>query len=159
MKIIIKSNFQDFAKRMNESPKNIRKLLPIHIFRALTLIEARMKQNIRSRLNVITGTLLNSVQKEMRVNGDGSIEGSVGPQNVPYAGVQEFGHTFPARFIKPRNKLALKWTANGKTFFSKGHEIPSFTVKGVRYMRDAIDQSEKEIEDELKLFLEKALVE
>ena len=157
MKIIIKSNLKDFAARMNETPKNVRKLLPIHIFRALTIIESRMKQNIRTRLNVITGSLLNSVQKEMKVNGDGSIEGSVGPQNVPYAAVQEYGHTFPARFLKPRNKLALKWTSGGKTFFSKGHQMPSFTVKGVRYMRDAIDDSTKQIEEELKLFLEKAM--
>lgn len=152
MKIVIKSNLREFVKGLEKNANDINKLLPQQIFRALTLIEVRMKQNIRERLNVRSGSLLNSPQKEMTVKGN-VIEGSVGPQGVPYAGVQEYGHTFPARFIKPRNKLALKWGSGGKTFFSKGHKIPSFTVPGVHYMRDAVKDMAPIIERDLELFI------
>lgn len=156
MKIIIKSNLKDFTKELREDAKDIRDLLPQQIFRALTLIEVKMKQNIRERLNVRSGSLLNSPQKEMKVNGN-IIEGSVGPKGVPYAAVQEYGHTFPAKYIEPRNKLALKWESRGKTFFSKGHMIPSFKVPGVHYMRDAVKEMAPKIEQELGLFIEQQL--
>lgn len=156
MKIVIKSNIKDFVKSLEEDSKDINKLLPKQIFRALTLIETKMKQNIRERLNVRSGSLLNSPQKDMTIKGN-VVEGSVGPKGIPYAAVQEYGHTFPARFVEPRNKLALKWSSGGKTFFSKGHKIPSFTVPGVHYMRDAVNDMAPKIEEELGIFIEKQL--
>lgn len=158
MKVLIKSNLQKKFAELNKAGENINRLMPKQIFRALTLLETAMKQNIRTDLNVRSGTLLNSVQKDLRKVGPNEWEGEVGPSgNVPYAGVQNWGHTFPARFVAPRNKLALKWTSGGKTFFSKGHTIPSFKVPGVHYLENAIEMVNDKIEKDLGIFIEDQL--
>lgn len=157
MKVIIRQNLGEMIKDLEESGDNVSKLLPKTIFRALTLIEAQIKQNIRSTFNIGTGGLINSIQKEMSVDG-GTVTGSVGSEGVPYAAAQEFGAIIPARFVAPRNKLALKWGSGSQVFFSKGHTIPSFELPARPYIQPAIDKLvpiiteniSKMIEDELK---------
>lgn len=157
MKVVVKSNLSQKIAELESSGEDINKLLPTHIFRALTLLETAMKQNIRSDLNVRSGTLLNSVDKELKFKNVQEWEGRVGPSgNVPYAGIQNWGGTVPARFVAPRNKLALKWEKNGKTFFSKGHTIPSFEIKGVHYLENAVEKVADKIEKDLGIFIEKA---
>jgi phage gpG-like protein len=156
MKVVIKSNFKEKMKELAQSGANIKRLLPQQIFRALTILEAQIKQNIRTTFTMRTGTLLNSVQKDMVVNGN-EITGTVGPENVPYAAIHEYGGTIPERFVAPRHKLALKWTVGNKTFFSKGHTIPSFEMPKRPYVAPAIEMSADKIERELGLFIEKEL--
>lgn len=156
MKIVIKTNLKETIKELEKGGKNIKKVLPSTIFRALSLLEAQIKQNIRTNLNVRSGTLLNSVQKDMKVKGN-VVEGSVGPRGVPYAAIHEYGGTIPERFVAPRNKLALKWSSGGDTFFSKGHTIPSFDIKARPYMQPAIDKLVPEITENLGVMFEKAM--
>lgn len=156
MKILIKENLRQSIKEIEKSGKNIKRLLPITIFRALTLLEAQIKQNIRSTFTMRSGTLFNSVQKDMTIKGN-VVTGSVGPEGVPYAAAQEFGATIPERFVAPRNKLALKWESGGKTFFSKGHTIPSFELPAKPYMQPAIDKLIPIISKNLGLMIEDEL--
>jgi hypothetical protein len=156
MKIIIKENLRDKLKSLDDSGKNISKLLPKTIFTALTLLEAQIKQNIRTTFTMRSGSLLNSVQKNIEIKGN-EVIGSVGPEGVPYAAAQEYGATIPERFVAPRNKLSLKWEQNGKTFFSKGHKIPSFELPARPYMQPAIDKLVPIITENLNLMVEKEL--
>ena len=156
MKIIIKENLKNQIKDIEKNAEKANKLLPTTVFRALTLIETQIKQNIRQTFNIGSGALLNSVQKNMKVTPEG-VEGSVGPEGVPYAAAQEYGATIPERFVAPRNKLALKWEQNGKTFFSKGHRIPSFELPAKPYVQPAVDKLVPEITKNLGLLLEKSL--
>ncbi|MCH9664417.1 MAG: hypothetical protein K0U41_01035 [Gammaproteobacteria bacterium] len=156
MKVSINLAIKSYLQSSDKSFKDARSKLALFLFKSLGKIEVRMKENIRTRLNVRSGSLLNSPQREVKKTVSG-VRGTMGPEGVPYAGVQEFGHTFPARYVKPRNKLALKWSANGGTFFSKGHTIPSFEVKGVHYMEDAIKDTVDIIEQDYAKLIEDTL--
>lgn len=158
MKVVIKTNLQDRIKEFKESGQDINKLMPKQIFRALTLLETAMKQRLRTDLNVRSGTLLNSVQKELDFTSPTEFEGRVGPSgNVPYAAIQNWGGIIPERFVAPRNKLALSWVSDGQRFFSKGHTLPSFEIKGVKYLEGAVEDVADKIEKELGLFIEKTI--
>lgn len=125
------------------------------MFRALMMLEAAIKQNIRSRsgLRVRSGNLLNSILKEVQED-SGIVIGKIGPYNVPYAAVHEFGHNFPARMIKPRYTKALKWVgSNGEDWFSQGHQIPAFRVPARPYLRPALEEQAEAIREKFGLFL------
>lgn len=65
-------------------------------------------------------------------------------EDVEYAAVHNFGHTFPPMTIKPKKKKALHW--GGKPgFFSKGHQIPSRRVPARPFMRDLSESAHKKI--------------
>lgn len=158
MKILIKENLRDSIKDIEKSGQNVRQIVPKTIFRALTLLEAQIKQNIRNTFTNRSGTLFNSVQKDLKIKKN-IVTGSVGPEGVPYAGAHEFGATIPARFVAPRNKLALKWTQGNKVFFSKGHTIPSFELPARPYIQPAVDKLLPIITEDLELTIQKALEE
>ena len=156
LKVLVKSDIKEKAKELRKTGQNVKKELPREVFKTLTKLEASIKNNIRRRsgLNVRSGTLLNSVQKEMKVNGD-TIEGTVGPKGVPYAAVHEFGADMPARTITPRNAKALRWfDSSGNAIFAKRVEIPSFRVPARPYLQPAIDEISPELEDKFGLFIE-----
>jgi len=156
MKIIIKQNLAKKISDLEKSGKDINKLLPSTIFRALSLIETQIKQNIRTTFTNRSGTLFNSIQKDIKIDGN-VVTGSVGPEGVPYAAIHEFGGTIPERFVAPRNKLALKFSSGGKTFFSKGHTIPSFDMPARPYIQPAVDKWIPFITEDLSLMIEKEL--
>jgi len=62
----------------------------------------------------------------------GLVVGSFGidENEVPYAAIHDQGGVIPRRFVKPRNKKALRWinVASGKAFFSKGHFVGPITM-------------------------------
>jgi phage gpG-like protein len=157
MSIIAKINKEELeklGKSIDSELVKYRKELKINMFRVLQILDAAIKQNIRVRsgLHVRSGTLLNSIMIQVLEVGN-NIVGQIGPSNVPYAAVQEFGHTFPARFIKPRNAKVLHWVANGKHFFSKGHELPAFRVPARPYMRPALEEQRERIAEKFGIFL------
>lgn len=157
MKVVVKSNLAETIKSLEDAGENMNNMFPKKVFRVLSLLEAAMKNNIRTDLNVRSGTLLNSVQKDIKVSGN-TIIGTVGPEgNVPYAAAQNYGHVYPERFVAPQRKLALKWSSGGKTFFSKGHTIPSFEIKGVFYVENAVEQVSSKIDKELTDMIEKTI--
>lgn len=164
LKVVVKDNVRRSMRELDKSAKEVVRELPSEVFRALSLLEAEIKQNLRqgSGLRVVTGTLLNSVQKNIevkRTGGNLEVIGSVGPEGVPYAPVHEFGHKFPARRVEPRNAKVLAWEQGGKTFFSKGHTIPSFEVPARPYISPAVEKWQPIIEDKFALFVEKMFKE
>ena len=160
MKVLIKTDLADYIKEVKATGKAVEDQLFKETFRALSIIEIEAKNNLRSRsgLNVISGTLLNSIEKEITKTRDG-VEGFVGPnERVPYAAVHEFGHIFDARFVAPRNRIALRFiAANGEVAFSKGHIIPSFEVEARPYMQPALERAAPIIEAKFGLFVDTIL--
>lgn len=159
MKIFLTTDAQKVAKQLGDDGENIDKAMIFAIFRAMSILDAEIRQNIRSRsgLHVRTGTLLNSIQQRIFL-GKGVVRGEIGPKNVPYAAIHEFGGTIAARFVRPIRKQALKFTDKGGfTRFSKGHWIPQITIPKRAYMEPAIRGSADRITEVFGVFVEGAL--
>lgn len=90
-------------QRIQDGLEIYEKTMAFQVMRALTILEAQIKQNIRkdAGLHVRTGALLNSVYKKVTIQG-GAVIGEVGTQGVPYARIHEMGGT-----IFPVNKKFL----------------------------------------------------
>lgn len=132
-----------------------RRGLRLEMWRAVRLLEAAIKHNVRRRsgLNVRTGALLNSIQSQVVDEGE-EIVGYVGSYGVPYAAVHEFGHNFPARMVLPRFKKALHWVgSDGKDFFSRGHQIGPYRVPARPYIRPALEENKEKIFERFRLFM------
>lgn len=104
MKINVSASADDVIKSLQGQMVQYQKQLSEQVFRALTLIEAQVKQNIRSGsgLQVRTGSLLNSITKDIITNRQGYIVGEVASEGVIYAAIHEFGG-----IIKPVTKQFL----------------------------------------------------
>ena len=159
MKIILKTDANKFVKQMDKDVLVIEKAMQFAMFRAMSILEAEIKQNIRGRsgLRVQTGTLLNSIQRKIFL-GNGEVSGEIGPRNVPYAAIHEFGGTIPARFVAPIRKKAIRFFDKGGTArFSKGHLIPATTIPARPYLAPAISATADQIADVFGIFIEDAL--
>ena len=159
MKFILNTNAEKIAKQLEKDSKSINKAMQFAIFRSMAILDAEIKQNIRSRsgLHVRTGTLLNSIQQKIFL-GNGVVKGEIGPRNVPYAAIHEFGGTIPARFVSPVRKKALKFfSKDGIARFSKGHTVPSITIPKRPYMAPAAAAKADEIAEVFAVFIEDAL--
>jgi phage gpG-like protein len=159
MRILIADNIAEVAKSLEKKSEAIKEGSVVQLYNALTLLEASIKQNIRSRsgLNVRTGTLLNSVQKHIKSQAN-IHSGTVGPENVPYAAIHEYGGVIPEKRIEPRHGRALKWMgADGSVMFSKGHTIPSFQIRARPYLQPAMDEHIETIRNNFSLFIKKTM--
>jgi phage gpG-like protein len=148
------SQISQAAKGLEKNVDLYRKGLRLQLARALSILDAAIKQNIRQRsgLRVRTGSLLNSIMQEIVEDGV-NLVGQIGPHNIPYAAVHEFGHTFKARRVEPRNASVLAWMGKNGPAFSMGHEIGPFTVPARPYLRPALDQTKDLIAERFSLFL------
>jgi len=156
MKLILKENLRAEIDALRRNQKEFQKDLPLEMFRVFSIFKAAVQQNIRTRMNVVTGFLLNSPQIDIKVEKD-KVIGTLQIQNVPYAAAQEFGHEFLPVFISPRHKKALSWIQDGKRRFSKGHVIgrkKKRIIKPKHYFRDGIQDNIENVRKRLQLFSE-----
>lgn len=159
MKILLTENIQEVVDKLNAKADEIQKGTQVQMYQALSILEAAIKQNIRSRsgLKVRSGSLLNSIQKEIKIE-NGKVVGRIGPENIPYAAIHEYGGTIPAKRIEPRHTKALRWLGtNGTFFFSKGHEIPAFNIKARPYLEPAMKEKGEEIRQGFAVFINKIM--
>lgn len=143
------------AEQLGEEGETYRRSLVLQMWRAMRIIEAAVKQNVRSRsgLKVRSGTLLNSIMTQVEVYSK-VIIGRVGPSGVPYSGVHEFGHDFKARKVEPRLSKVLAWRVGGQSFFSKGHDMPAFRVPARPYLEPAMVENRDLIMEKFGIFLQ-----
>lgn len=100
MGIKIETNAKETLEQLRESVESYKKLLSFQIFRALTVIEANIKNQLRgpSGLKRRTGRLLNTWGETKKIEESGnSITGSMSSAGVPYAAIHEFGGTIVAK--------------------------------------------------------------
>lgn len=150
-------------KELNDSLKVYQKNLKKTVFRALTLIESEILQNLRSRsgLKVRSGSLLNSVgaSKQVNVESDGTVTGQIGSQGVPYAAIHEFGGTTKPHAIEPRNKKALSFQGNNGHVFARFVNHPGSKIPARPYLRPALAAKKDEIFEVFGLMLSAAFKE
>jgi phage gpG-like protein len=189
IKVTITNNADELRKELESDLVQYRKDIKLRVFRALTLLETEIIQQIRRKagLHVRTGALLNSISSSKRIllDSGGMVVGEIGPENIKYAAIHEFGGT-----IKPVNKqfLAIPIGANrrpdgmarittqelmgglGKSFIrdgiiylDEGKKITpmfklqrSVTIPARPYLSTALKAQEENIVKEFGLFLKAA---
>lgn len=159
MKIILKDNISEVVRNLEEKANAITTGTVVEMYRAMSILEAAIKQNIRVRsgLKVRSGSLLNSIQKEVTINGN-QVVGKIGPENIPYAAIHEYGGTIPARRIEPRHSKALKWMGtNGQFWFSKGHDLPAAVIPARPYLEPAMEEKAEIIRERFATFITKVM--
>jgi len=154
LKIVLKSNIQEVVRDLESKSDAITKGTVIQMYQAMTILEAAIKQNIRVRsgLKVRSGSLLNSIQKEVLINGN-QVTGKIGPENIPYAAIHEYGGEIPARRIEPRHAKALRWMGPNGILFSKGHEIPEAKIPARPYLEPALTEKADIIREKFAMFI------
>lgn len=134
--------------------------LTASVWRALTILEAEILQNIRSKsgLKVRSGSLLNSIgaSKKVETKGDGTVEGTIGPQGIPYAAIHEFGGRTSPHKIEPRNRQALKFMGNNGETFAKFVNHPGSNIPARPYLRPAMENKADFILKEFGLMIKTA---
>lgn len=160
MAIEVSSNAEEVAKRLLDQAAKMRQELKFTVFRALTLLEGEILQNLRGRsgLKVRTGNLLNSIGASKKVidNGD-TVEGEIGPQGVAYAAIHEFGGKTSPHRIDVRNRRALKFVGNaGADVFARFVNHPGSQIPARPYLRPALAAKEDQIMRDFGLFISAA---
>ena len=156
MRIVLKDNIGQVIRDMDKGVDALARGNVIAMYRAMTVLEAQIKQNIRSKsgLKVRSGSLLNSVQKDVTIQ-DNNVIGRVGPENIVYAAIHEYGGIIPARKIEPRNAKALSWMGPEGRIFSKGHMLPETKIPARPYLQPAFEDKMEYIREQFKLNIQK----
>lgn len=106
LRISVESNQKAVTDLLMQQLADVQKNLQKEVFKAMTLLERQIVDNIRKNagLQVRTGKLMNSIgaSKKVTIESDGSVTGEIGPQGVPYAAIHEYGGT-----IVPKTAGAL----------------------------------------------------
>lgn len=156
MAITSDNNGEQLRKELEAQLKDFNKGLSLQVFRALTLLEAEILQNIRSRsgLRVRSGALLNSIGASKKVfEENGAVVGQIGPQGIPYAAIHEFGGTTRAHVIRPRNAKVLAFQMGGANVFARFVNHPGSVIPARPYLRPALAAKQDEILKTFGLFL------
>lgn len=159
MKVEVTSNAEEVMKSLLARTQAYRQNLRAQMFRALTLLEAEILMNIRSKsgLKVRTGALLNSIGATKKVVDDGhNISGEIGSEGVPYAQIHEHGGTTKAHKIYPRNAQALAFRFGGKNVFAAFVNHPGSKIPARPFLRPALAAKQDEIMKNFGLFIEAA---
>ena len=160
MKVEITSNIKEVIDSMKASVAHIRSKTKLTVFNALTILEAEIMQNIRSRsgLKVRSGALLNSVPatKGVTEESDGSVSGTIGSQGVPYAAIHEFGGTTRPHDIYPRNKKSLRFMGSQGETFARFVKHPGSKIPARPFIRPALAAKQQEILETFGIMIEAA---
>lgn len=100
MDIKVETNAQATIDQLRENIAAYKKLLSFQIFRALTVIEANIKNQLRgpSGLKRRTGRLFNTWGETKKVTETAnSVVGELSSAGVPYAAIHEFGGVIKAK--------------------------------------------------------------
>jgi len=94
-----------------------------------------------------TRTLARSIHSEVKSSSRDRVEIDTGPDDLPYAAMQEFGGT-----IRPKTAKALRFEINGQIVFAQVVHIPAHP-----YMRPAMDENITEVTEEIRAALEQLI--
>jgi HK97 gp10 family phage protein len=114
------------------------------------IIEAHAKINLENRpLKTTTGNLKNSIQSQIDSTSRTNATASVGPRNVVYAAIQEFGG-----IINAREGGYLRFQIDGQWI-----TVRSVTIPARPYLRPALDENKDEIREAIMTTLDRRIQE
>jgi len=131
----------------------LRERLETLMFKLRDLVE----DNIRTRLNSVSGNLAENVEVEIIDEGL-SISGRVYISGVPYAQAQESGGFTPAHYIYPQNgKILAFMAASGDKVFATRVFHPGARIPAKHFMRDAYREISPKITNSLYYYMVRKL--
>lgn len=113
-------------------------------------LEARIKANLSGEiLKTRSGALLGSISSDL--DDDGShVTVTAESDDVPYAGILEFGGKTAAHTIVATKAKALAFIADGARRFARLVHHPGSSIRATAFMGSALDAMTDEIEGGLK---------
>jgi phage gpG-like protein len=113
-------------------------------------LEAQVRANLSGAiLRSRSGVLLNSISSDLEDDGS-AFTASVESDNVPYAGILEYGGKTAAHDIVPSKAKVLAFFTGGTQRFARIVHHPGSVIRAFAYMGSALDDLESEIEGGLK---------
>lgn len=120
-------------------------------------LEAQVIANLSGAiLTPRSGRLLGSIDSDLEDDGSGSMA-RVGSDDVPYAGILEYGGKTAAHDILPSKAKALAFVTGGAQRFAKIVHHPGSTIRAFAFMGSALDALQDDIETGLKAAVLEAL--
>ena len=113
-------------------------------------LEAQVIANLSGAiLTPRSGRLLGSIDSDLEDDGSGSMA-RVGSDDVPYAGILEYGGKTAAHDILPSKAKALAFVTGGAQRFARIVHHPGSTIRAFAFMGSALDDLQDDIETGLK---------
>jgi len=120
-------------------------------------LEAQVIANLSGAiLTPRSGRLLGSISSDVDDDGSGPAA-SIESDDVPYAGILEYGGKTAAHDILPSKAKALAFVTGGAQRFAKIVHHPGSTIRAFAFMGSALDDLQDEIETGLKAAVLEAL--
>lgn len=120
-------------------------------------LEAQVIANLSGAiLTPRSGRLLGSISSDVDDDGSGPAA-TVESDDVPYAGILEYGGKTAAHDILPSKAKALALVTGGAQRFAKIVHHPGSTIRAFAFMGSALDDLQDEIETGLKAAVLEAL--
>ncbi|WP_297299234.1 hypothetical protein [uncultured Methylovirgula sp.] len=120
-------------------------------------LEAQVIANLSGAiLTPRSGRLLGSIDSDLEDDGSGSMA-RVGSDDVPYAGILEYGGKTAAHDILPSKAKTLAFVTGGAQRFAKIVHHPGSTIRAFAFMGSALDALQDDIETGLKAAVLEAL--
>lgn len=120
-------------------------------------LEAQVIANLSGAiLTPRSGRLLGSISSDVDDDGSGPAA-TVESDDVPYAGILEYGGKTAAHDILPSKAKALAFVTGGAQRFAKIVHHPGSTIRAFAFMGSALDDLQDEIETGLKAAVLEAL--
>lgn len=120
-------------------------------------LEAQVIANLSGAiLTSRSGRLLGSISSDVDDDGSGPAA-TVESDDVPYAGILEYGGKTAAHDILPSKAKALAFVTGGAQRFAKIVHHPGSTIRAFAFMGSALDDLQDEIETGLKAAVLEAL--
>ena len=121
--------------------------------KADTLLQALQAQVMANLSGAIlkprSGALLSSITSELEDDGSG-LTATLESDDVPYAGILEYGGKTAAHDIMPSKAKALAFIASGAQRFARIVHHPGSAIRAFAYMGSALDDLQDDIENGLK---------
>jgi hypothetical protein len=141
---------RNLTRNLDRMPDTVRAILLDKVEAWTHRMAEAVRANILARLGQKSGSLLNAVQEEVRIEG-GRIEGRVYIAGVPHAVAQEKGAIIPPHIIRPRNaKILAFFGATGEKVFATRVSHPGGQIKPQFFMKDAYRDMGPEISRGIK---------
>lgn len=120
-------------------------------------LEAQVIANLSGAiLTSRSGRLAGSIASDLDNDGSG-LTATIESDDVPYAGILEYGGKTAAHDILPSKAKALAFVTGGAQRFAKIVHHPGSTIRAFAFMGSALDDLQDEIETGLKAAVLEAL--
>lgn len=141
---------RNLLRNLDQMPDTVREILVEKVAEWTKKLEARVAENIETRLKQKSGKLASSLDSEVIEEGK-RVDGRVFIHGVPYARAQDEGATVGPHMIYPNKaKVLAFYGITGQKVFAASVSHPGGHIPASRFMKDAYRDQGPEISRGIK---------